>query len=155
MNKIPNPTKISANSFTLGFFTIAPIKIPVPIAIGAHWERLKETIWPVIVVPILAPKITPTACWIVIIPAFTKPTTITDVALELWITVVTNIPTKTAIKRFFVNVRTILFSLSPANFCNPSAINFIPYKNKLKPATAPKNISKYMVFLTPLLSIKF
>ena len=111
---------------------------------GAHCDKLKETICPVIVVPTFAPKTTPTACANVMSPAFTKPTTITVVADELWIIVVTNIPTSTDMNRFFVNLRIIPFKPSPATFCNPSPINCIPYKNKLRPAIAPRIIVVYI-----------
>ena len=49
-------------------------------------------IQPVMEVPRIAPKITPMACTSFIIPAFTKPTTITDVAQDDWITAVTPVP---------------------------------------------------------------
>ena len=48
----------------------------------------------VTVVPTLEPKITPMACCSVMTPLLTKPTTITVVAPELWITAVTAIPSK-------------------------------------------------------------
>ena len=93
----------------------------------------------------LAPMITPIAWFSCIIPAFTKPTTITVVALELWITPVTNTPTKTAINLFLVRSSIIFFSLSPAAFCKPFPIKFIPYKNKPKPASNPNTIPIYMI----------
>ena len=46
-------------------------------------NSLADTSHAVIVVPTLAPMITPAACVRFIIPAFTKPTTITVVADEL------------------------------------------------------------------------
>ena len=52
----------------------------------------------VIVVPILAPIITPIACDSLIIPEFTKPTTITVVADDDWITAVTKAPSMMALK---------------------------------------------------------
>ena len=42
----------------------------------------REMIQPVILVPMIAPIIMDIACFIFIIPEFTKPTTITDVADE-------------------------------------------------------------------------
>ena len=50
---------------------------------GVNVAILKAVICAVIVVPILAPKITPMACESAIIPEFTKPITITSVADEL------------------------------------------------------------------------
>ena len=83
MNKIPKPIKISLASFTFGFLVSMLATKPEAMTIGAHCDKLKETICPVIVVPTFAPKTTPTACANVISPAFTKPTTITVVADEL------------------------------------------------------------------------
>ena len=83
INKIPNPIKISLASFTFGFLVSMLATKPAAMTIGAHCDKLKETICPVIVVPTFAPKTTPTACANVIKPAFTKPTTITVVADEL------------------------------------------------------------------------
>ena len=49
----------------------------------------------VIVVPMLAPMITPIACRKVISPALTKPTVMTVVPEEVWISTVTTMPTMT------------------------------------------------------------
>ena len=110
------------------FFALASITIAAPTNInnGAISSSLKATNWAVIVVPILAPIITPTACAKFIRPAFTKPTTITVVALLLWITAVTAAPTNTAIIGFDVTFSRIFFNPSPAAFSRPSPINFIP-----------------------------
>ncbi len=59
-------------------------------------------------------------------PAFTKLTTITVEALELWIRAVIAIPVSTPVTRFLVIMPRILRSLSPATFCSPSLITFIP-----------------------------
>ena len=48
-----------------------------------------------ILVPKIAPMTTPIACLTCIMPELTKPTTITDVAEEDWITAVTPVPSKT------------------------------------------------------------
>ena len=72
---------------------LVPVSItitPSMIAIGARFPGLKnfahstlDTSQPVTVVPILAPIITPIAWVRFMIPAFTKPTTMTVVAEEL------------------------------------------------------------------------
>jgi len=49
---------------------------------SASPSSLKETIWPVTVVPMLAPKTTPMACFSESRPALTKPTVMIVVALE-------------------------------------------------------------------------
>ena len=60
-NRTPKPMMISANSFTLSFFTNITISTPTSKITGAYAERLKETSCEVMVVPMLAPKITPAA----------------------------------------------------------------------------------------------
>ena len=86
-NKRANPIKTSPKfvKFVLLIFLIKTHKYPIPKIGMASFEILKEkpkrvTIHAVIVVPIFAPKITPTDCAKVINPAFTKETTITVVA---------------------------------------------------------------------------
>ena len=51
-------------------------------------------IQPVMEVPRIAPSTIPIACLTFIIPEFTKPTTITEVAEEDWITAVTPVPSR-------------------------------------------------------------
>ncbi len=75
-----------------------------------------EMIQAVIVVPILAPIITPIACKSVSSPALTNPTTITVVALEDCIMEVMTSPVITPLKRFDVIEERSLRSLSPAAF---------------------------------------
>ena len=48
-----------------------------------------------ILVPIFAPMMIPIACFSFIIPEFTKPITITVVAEDDWITLVTPVPSAT------------------------------------------------------------
>ena len=85
-NKRPNPIKASPMASFFSLFTEISRK-PIPnIGIAkAEMSNLnpkRETIQAVMVVPIFAPKITPTDCFKVKSPAFTKDTTITVVALE-------------------------------------------------------------------------
>ena len=77
-------------SFVERLFPVSMITTPIIIAIGAKFAGLNifahstlDTSHPVTVVPMLAPIITPIACVRFMIPAFTKPTTITVVADEL------------------------------------------------------------------------
>ena len=55
----------------------------------------RAMIQPVMLVPISAPWITGSACCSFIMPEFTKPTTITEVAEEDWIMAVTPVPSST------------------------------------------------------------
>ena len=85
-----------------------------------------EMIQAVTVVPILAPIMTLMDSASVSNPAFTKLTTITVVAEEDWIRAVINTPVKTPVTRLVVIAVRILRNLSPATFCKPSLIIFIP-----------------------------
>ena len=85
-----------------------------------------DIIHAVTVVPILAPIITPMDWDNVSSPAFTKLTTMTVVAEEDWINAVISTPVRTPVTRLVVIAVRILRSLSPANFCRPSLMIFIP-----------------------------
>ena len=85
-----------------------------------------ETTHAVIVVPIFAPIITPTACTSVNTPALTKPTTITVVAPELCIMAVIRAPSIIAVNLLSVILLKNCCILPPAVFCIPSAIICIP-----------------------------
>ena len=63
--------------------------------------------------------ITPIACERLISAESTKPITIMSVADELWISMVTRIPTRIAVMRFPATFSNIVFSLSPAAFFSP------------------------------------
>ena len=85
-----------------------------------------EMIQAVTVVPMLAPIITLMDSASVSNPAFTKLTTITVVAEEDWIRAVINTPVRTPVTRLVVIAVRILRNLSPATFCKPSLMIFIP-----------------------------
>lgn len=78
------------------------------------------------VVPTLAPNITAIDWASVIKPAFTKLTTITVDADELWISAVIANPVSVPVNRLRVIADRILRKRSPAAFCSPSLITFIP-----------------------------
>ena len=86
---------------------------------GATSVRLNETSCAVIVVPIFAPKIIPTAWVSSISPAFTKVTTITVVAPDDWMIAVKSAPKSTATYLFFEIAVKIERSFAPAAFCKP------------------------------------
>ena len=133
MNRIPKPMMMPATSLLFAFLPTREIITPTITAKGARVEGLRnfahsaeDTSQPVIVVPILAPMITLIACVRFIRPAFTKPTTITVVAEELWMIAVTNAPSRMPISLFCVRTSRIFFILEPAAFCRPSAMMFMP-----------------------------
>ena len=100
IESIPNmstakPTSIDAISFFLSFFENVSIATPIIARTGENEDGLniliiklsplspdKDNIHAVTVVPIFAPIITPMAEWSFMMPAFTKPTSITVVAEE-------------------------------------------------------------------------
>ena len=100
IESIPNmstakPTSIDAISFFLSFLENVSIATPIIARIGENEDGLsilirklsplspdKDNIHAVTVVPIFAPIITPMAEWSFMMPAFTKPTSITVVAEE-------------------------------------------------------------------------
>ena len=72
-------------------------------------------------------------------PALTKLTTITVEAEELWIRAVMKNPVTVPVKRLRVIADRMLRSRSPAAFCRPSLMTFIPYRKR---PTAPKSPKK-------------
>ena len=90
--------------------------------------------------PKLAPKITAIDCSRLISPALTNDTAITVDAEELCINAVIKIPVVTPIKRLRVMALRKDRKRSPAAFCKPSLITFIPYRNKhIEPIKAIKS----------------
>ena len=96
-------------------------------------SSLNDTSCPVTVVPMFAPKITPMACWSDRRPAFTKPTVITLVAEELWMSIVTVPPASIAATRLRVTYASMAFILSPATWVSPSDMRPMPYTNIARP----------------------
>ena len=74
----------------------------------------------------LAPKITGSACANFIMPAFTKPTTVTVVAAELWIIAVTPVPRASPFHLLLVSFSRSCSSFAPARFSMAFASRFIP-----------------------------
>ena len=93
-----------------------------------------------------APIITPAACERRMMPELTKPTTITVVADEDWITAVTPAPSSTALILLLVRLSRIPSSLPPEARVSPSPITCMPYKNSARPQ------SKFSAFV---ISIRF
>ena len=61
VNRMPKPTITSANFFTFSFLLNIMTSTPHSRNTGATADRLKDTSWEVMVVPMLAPKMTPAA----------------------------------------------------------------------------------------------
>ena len=100
-----------------------PLSIPVRL-------RSQE----VAVVPMLAPMMMPTACVSFMMPEFTKPTTMTVVAEDDWITAVTPAPKRTALIGFDVSFSRILSSLPPESFFETISHGLHSVKEQREPA---------------------
>lgn len=87
---------------------------------------LRLRIHAVTVVPMFAPIITPTACPSCISPEFTKPTTITVVAADDWMTAVTATPSSSPFIVLFVSFDSMLLSWLPAAFSRDLPKTSIP-----------------------------
>ena len=101
---------------------------------------------PVILVPMTAPIMTAIACRSRIMPELTKPTTITLVALELWITAVTPVPSKMPLSGVLESRYRISSSLLPATRFSPSPISDIPNRNI---ATPPRSTITFEISILP------
>ena len=93
--------------------------------------RLK--IQEVMVVPIFAPMIMPIACESFIMPEFTKPTTMTVVAEDDWMTAVTPAPKSTANMELDVRRSKSSSNFPPETFSRPLPMTLIPYRNNASP----------------------
>ena len=109
-----------------GFLLNKKRTVPMAINKGAHLVNFNATNCPVIVVPILAPNITPAAWYRFIKPALTNPTTITVVAELLWIAADIIAPVIIPFTGLLVIFSNKPFSLFPATFWSASPIIFIP-----------------------------
>ncbi|MHB9293657.1 hypothetical protein Holit_02784 [Hollandina sp. SP2] len=147
-NRIPNPKNTSPS--ILCFHLHVRITKPRPTAGRANTEILKvkptrEMIHPVIVVPILAPMMTPIAWVRVSSPALTKETTITVVAEDDWIIAVTIKPVNTAVTLFPVMKPRTCWNRDPAVCWMPSLITFMPYRNSPRLPMIRNILSRYFM----------
>ena len=90
-------------------------------------------IQPVAVVPMLAPMMMAMAWGSRMMPEFTKPTTITVVAEEDWITAVTKAPSSTPFSGVEVRRPRVVSSLPPATFFRESPMRDMPKRKKARP----------------------
>lgn len=105
----------------------------------------------VTVVPTLEPKITPMACCSVMTPLLTKPTTITVVAPELWITAVTAIPSKKPFRGLPVKAPRIFWSLPPGLLLQGLAHGIHAKQEHCKAAQQTKYMEYIQLSLSSLL----
>ena len=93
---------------------------------GASAPTSRAMSWPVMVVPMLAPMMIHTAWRRVIMPELTKPTTMTVVAEEDWMTAVMPAPTSTPRTRLAVSFSRMCFIRLPAAASRPELIICMP-----------------------------
>ena len=121
----PMPTRASTGLNEEGFKSFSTrLSLEIPPRLRIH---------AVTVVPILAPMITPMDCRRVMTLELTKPTTMTVVAEELWMTAVTPIPVRKPLILLLVSLPRSDFSPLPAYRSRPSPITFIPNRNRHNP----------------------
>ena len=99
-------------------------------------------------VPMFAPMMIPIACFSFIIPELTKPMTITVVAEEDWITLVTQVPSATPFSGVLVIRYRNASSLLPATSFRPSPIKDIPNRNNATPESKDKIIENTAIFFS-------
>ena len=115
----------------------------LPLSIPARLKTHAVT-----VVPILAPMITLMACFNVIRPEFTNPTTMTVVAEELCITAVIPSPVRSPAALFVVSLPRSCRRFPPALRSNACPIMLMPNRNRLNPPISV-SISKIFICFRP------
>ena len=128
------PTKATAAN------TVAEVKPPSPST------SARVRIQPVAVVPMLAPMTMPTALESCMIPALTKPTTMTVVAEDDWITAVTSAPSSTPLMGLEVSLPKMVSRRLPATRFSPSPSRLMPNRKKASPPSS--EITSAMPILT-------
>ena len=95
------------------------------------------------VVPMLAPMIIPTVCSRRMMPALTKPTHMTVVVAEEWISAVTSAPNSTPLNTLLVSFSKMLSSRPLETFSKPCVMVDIPNRNT---AMAPIMVITSVIF---------
>ena len=94
----------------------------------------------------LAPMTMPTALESCMIPALTKPTTMTVVAEDDWITAVTSAPSSTPLMGLEVSLPKMVSRRLPATRFSPSPSRLMPNRKKASPPSS--EITSAMPILT-------
>ena len=160
MASMPNistakPSSASPVSFFLGLLTNMYKTMPITANMGVKDVGLRsvmmrlvpsmpvrDSIHAVTVVPTFAPMMTYSACESAITPELTKPTSMTVVAEEDWITAVTHSPSKKPLSGLEVSRPRMVLSLLPARRSSASPIRFMPKRNSASP---PSNVSTFCI----------
>ena len=97
------------------------------------FKSISRMIWPVTVVPTLAPMMMPRDCRRVRMPTPTRPEVMTMVAVEDWITAVITSPRKKALTGLLVTDSMASFRVPEELSFRPSPMRRIPYRNMARP----------------------
>ena len=144
MKRMPRPARIWPMCCRFARLTKTIKNTPAKAITGASAPTSRAMSRPVTVVPTLAPMMSQTAWFSVIIPALTKPTTMTVVAEEDWTAAVISAPTRTPIKRLAVNFSRMAFIRPPAAASRPELIICIPCRNRANPPKTPSNSKSFI-----------
>ena len=162
-NRMPKPMAIVP--MRLEFLNLKPMMSTMPMmrARGASVEGLKNCsqevaesstssrrmIWPVTVVPTLAPMTMPRDCLSVMMPAPTRPDVMTMVAVEDWMMAVTRTPSRNALKGLLVTCSMTTFRVPEELSFRPSPIMRMPYRNMAKPPNSEITLKIFIKTLQP------
>jgi hypothetical protein len=136
----PNPARIAPDDRSRPL-AISQRKAPMPSMGSATDETLtpkpsNATIQGVVVVPSVAPTITPIAWGRVTSPALTKPMTVRLAAVEDWIAAVNSTPDRIALKWPPTSLCRVRRNASPARPFKPSVRWWMPSRNRPSPPTS-------------------
>ena len=130
------------------------VSAPSPMSGSARPTMLnlrpsRETSHPVLVVPRLAPRMTPTACWKLNSPALTNPMVVRVVALDDCTTAVMVAPAARDLKRPPVNRARNPRRESPASAFSPSVSRIMPRRKRPMPPRMVESIVPKVVITGP------
>ena len=139
VNKMPKPIRIWPMLRFDGFLKNTNKMAPAKATMGAKVEGLSicrirlspeisamRMIWPVTVVPMLAPMMTPTAWGSSMMPELTRPMTMTMVPAEDWMSAVMSVPSKTPRSVEAVSFCRMVCILPLASFSRPEPMMLMP-----------------------------
>ena len=146
VNRMPKPMQIWPMLRFLGLFKNTNSTAPTKATMGRKVlglgmvstqpepeMSLRRMSWPVTVVPMLAPMMTPMAWDRVKMPLFTRPMQMTVVPALDWMSPVRMAPSRTAFQTLLVSRWSTASILPPASFSRPVPMMDMPYKNRAMP----------------------
>ena len=157
-NRMPNPMAILPTDLEFRKIPVMIRRIPIIRATGARvdgWKKRRtdvpealissrRMICPVTVVPTFAPMMIPRDWRRDRIPAPTRPEVITMVAVEDWISAVTAIPSRNALKALSVTFSMMLLKVFEEFSFSESPIRRMPYRNIARPPRSDRISKKFI-----------